>query len=151
MAQVKFKMFQQIYDCLIIGGGPSGLAVASGLARLQHTALVIDSGQYRNDRAAHMHNVLGWDHQNAAELRAKARQDLLTRYSTIQFQSANIRRVWKANLAMFYAEDEDGNVVRGKKLCLAVGVKDIMPAITGYSDCWARGMYVALIIALRSY
>jgi thioredoxin reductase len=55
-------------DVLIIGGGPAGLAVATGLARQLYTAVVFDSGVYRNARTQHMHNVPTWDHRNPADV-----------------------------------------------------------------------------------
>src|SRR3569833_745604 len=36
-------------DVLIIGGGPGGLAVATGLARQLYTAVDFDTGVYRTD------------------------------------------------------------------------------------------------------
>jgi thioredoxin reductase len=136
-------MSKALYDCLIIGAGPAGLSTAAGLARLQHTSLVFDSGVYRNAKAKHMHNVLGWDHADPAEYRAKARQDLLSRYgNVVSFQHAAIQQVRKLDSGRFEAVDSSGNVYTGKKLCLATGVRDIMPDIPGYADCWTKGMYV---------
>jgi thioredoxin reductase len=134
-------MSQALYDCLIIGSGPTGLAAATGLARLQHTSLVLDSGVYRNARSKHMHNVLGWDHRDPADFLAKARQDLLSRYSNVvTFLGATIRQVRKLDTGGFEAVDQSGHVYTGKKLCLATGVSDILPDIRGYADCWSKGM-----------
>jgi thioredoxin reductase len=134
-------MSTKIYDALIIGGGPAGLAIASGLARQVYTALVLDSGSYRNARAMHMHNVLGFDHVNPADFRAKAKSDLLKRYDTIEFKSATVESVRKLDSGVFEATDSTGAVYRGKKLGLGTGVRDVMDdQPEGYDDCWARGM-----------
>lgn len=50
-----------VYDAIIIGGGPSGLSALSGLARVRRSALLIDSGEYRNGPTRHMHDVIGFD------------------------------------------------------------------------------------------
>ena len=49
------------YDTIIVGGGPAGLSVLSGLSRVRNTALMFDSGHYRNGLTRHMHDVIGND------------------------------------------------------------------------------------------
>lgn len=138
-------MSKVLYDCLIIGAGPAGLATATSLARLQHTSLVLDSGVYRNALAKHMHNVLGWDHRDPADYRAQARQDIIRRYGHIvTLHTATIQQVRKVESGGFEAVDESGNIYTGRKLCLATGVRDIMPDIPGYTECWTKGMYVII-------
>jgi thioredoxin reductase len=52
---------QADWDVIIVGGGPSGLAAASGLARVRRNVLLVDSGEYRNAPTRHVHDVLGFD------------------------------------------------------------------------------------------
>lgn len=129
-----------LLDALIIGGGPAGLSVATGLARQLYTAAVFDSGVYRNDRAAEMHNFVTWDHRHPAEFRKKTRDDLLARYQTIRFEDKKIESVQKTPDGYFQATDVTGQVWRGRRLVLANGVRDLIPDIDGYDDCWGRGM-----------
>lgn len=134
-----------IYDALIIGGGPAGLAIATGLARQLYTAVVLDSGSYRNERATHMHNVLGFDHVDPAEFRAKAKADLLRRYETIEFKSATVKSVRKLDTGVFEAVDSKGAVYQGKKLGLGTGIWDVMEGQPeGYEECWGRGIFHCL-------
>lgn len=132
-----------LLDVLIIGGGPAGLAAATGLARQLYTAVVFDSGVYRNQLATHMHNVVTWDHARPADFRQKAREDIRKRYSTIDFQdNTKIESVKKNQEGRFEATDEAGTVWTGRKLLLATGIKDIYPDIDGYGDAWGTGMHV---------
>ena len=132
------------YDCLIIGGGPAGLAVALGLARQVRTAVVFDSKTYRNSKVDHMHNVLTWDHRDPAEFRAAARKELTEgRYKTIKIAETKITKVHKTNAGQFEATDGEGNVWYGRKLVLATGVKDVYPSLPGYEECWPESMYVS--------
>ncbi|KZZ91805.1 thioredoxin reductase GliT [Moelleriella libera RCEF 2490] len=111
-------MAQTLYDALIVGGGPAGLSMAAALARQVYSVLVLDSGEYRNARAAHMHTVPGFDHVPPAAYRAKIRDDLAARYPHVE-----------------------GNVYRAKTLGLATGVRDVPPAdVPGYDECWALGV-----------
>lgn len=49
------------FEVIIIGGGPAGLSALSGLARVRRTALLIDSGEYRNGLTRHAHDIIGSD------------------------------------------------------------------------------------------
>ncbi|KAK3307220.1 uncharacterized protein B0T15DRAFT_394737 [Chaetomium strumarium] len=131
-------------DVLIIGGGPSGLAAATSLARQLYTAVVFDSGVYRNARTRHMHNVPTWDHRDPGEFRAKARADLLARYHTIHFEDTAVESVRRTEDGRFEATDAKGTTWTGKKVVLASGVRDIYPDVPGYDDVWGRGVYHCL-------
>lgn len=52
---------EEVYDAIVVGGGPSGLATLSALARVRRKALLLDSGIYRNAATRDMHDVLGFD------------------------------------------------------------------------------------------
>ncbi|KAE8552202.1 hypothetical protein EYB25_006096 [Talaromyces marneffei] len=134
-----------LFDALIIGAGPAGLSAATGLARQLHTTAVFNSSVFRNGKTKHMHNVVGWDHCDPADFRAKAREDLLTRYApTVQFHDFGIESVSKQADGRFEVRDENGGVWRGKKLVLAVGVKDVFPEIEGYVECWGEVIHHCL-------
>jgi thioredoxin reductase len=137
----------KLYDVLIIGAGPAGLAVATGLARQLYKTVVFDSGIYRNARATHMHNVLGFDHIPPSQFRAKARTDLLARYAeTVSFVDGAVLSVQPIadEKKLFRAAHELGTEYIGRRVVIATGVHDIMDSIPGYQDCWARGIFHCL-------
>ncbi|SPO06241.1 related to thioredoxin reductase [Cephalotrichum gorgonifer] len=136
-------MATPLLDVLIVGGGPAGLSLAGALARQLYTAVVFDNGTYRNARATHMHNVLGWDHQSPEAFRAKGREDILSRYETITVESTTIQQVRKID-AGFEATNDKGQTWTGRKLALATGVRDTFPDIPGFADCWGRGIFHCL-------
>ncbi|KAE8160399.1 hypothetical protein BDV40DRAFT_216576 [Aspergillus tamarii] len=133
-----------LHDVLIIGGGPAGLSVATGLARQLYRAVVFDSGVYRNALSHHMHNVTTWDHSSPAEFRYEARERILARYDTIQFEDIEIKQVQKTSEGYFKAFDTLNRVWTGRKLVLASGVRDIFPEIDGYGECWGTGIFHCL-------
>lgn len=57
----KEEVESEIYDAIIVGGGPAGLSALSGLARVRRNVLLLDSGIYRNGPTRHMHDVIGFD------------------------------------------------------------------------------------------
>lgn len=130
-----------IVDVLIIGGGPAGLIAVLALARQLYTAIIFDSGSYRNARSEHMHMLPSRDHQDPAQFRAEARNDL-KRYDTIQLRETEIQSIVKGEDGVFVATDGAGGCWRGYKVILASGVQDIYPEVPGYDECWARGMLV---------
>lgn len=130
----------QDIDCLIIGGGPAGLSVATALARQLYQVVVFDSGKYRNEAASHMHNVATWDHHAPSEYREAARKNILERYDTIRIENTEISSVERTDSGQFEAKDVTGRAWIGKKLVLATGSRDVFPDLPGYADCWATGM-----------
>jgi gliotoxin/aspirochlorine biosynthesis thioredoxin reductase len=136
----------KIFDALIIGGGPSGLSMAVTLARQAQTALILDSGIYRNAVSRHMHGVPGFDHVDPADFRAKVRKDLATRYGDcIEYKAATVKKVRKLSEeeegSGFEAVDEEGRTYRGVKLGLATGIRDVIEGeVEGYKECWGKGM-----------
>ncbi|KAI1461504.1 FAD/NAD(P)-binding domain-containing protein [Annulohypoxylon moriforme] len=145
-----------ITDVLILGAGPAGLACAGALARQLHTAIVFSNGVYRNARAAHMHNVAGWDHANPGAFRDKARSDILARYAdVVKFRDVGVVKVRKVGVndgkedgkgkTRFEVQDESGDTHVGRKLVLAMGVRDVMPkAPEGYAELWGYGIFHCL-------
>ncbi|KAI1801062.1 FAD/NAD(P)-binding domain-containing protein [Daldinia bambusicola] len=142
-----------LVDVLILGGGPAGLACAGALARQLHSAIVFSNSTFRNARARHMHNVAGWDHQDPAVFRAKARADLVERYAGpagIRFRDVGVASVRRLDddergAARFEAVDVEGTRYLGRKVVLATGVRDIMPARPeGFADLWGYGIFACL-------
>ncbi|KAB8238036.1 thioredoxin reductase gliT [Aspergillus alliaceus] len=133
-----------LYDVLVIGGGPAGLSVVTGLARQLYRAVVFDSGVYRNSPTSHMHNVATWDHSPPADFRKAARERVLGRYDTIEFENTEIKKVQKTDEGYFKAFDARDRAWTGRKLVLATGVRDIFPDIEGYGECWGTGIFHCL-------
>ncbi|PSN73301.1 FAD/NAD(P)-binding domain-containing protein [Corynespora cassiicola Philippines] len=139
----------QIVDGLIIGGGPAGLTAALAFARTRTTAIVFDSGSYRNEGIQHMHTVPSRDHFDPYEFRRISREQITARYDSIWFENVKITQVNKKevgneNYNGFEVKDHNGKTFQGRKVILATGCKDVFPDIPGYAENWPSHIYQCL-------
>ncbi|CBF71843.1 hypothetical protein AN6963.2 [Aspergillus nidulans FGSC A4] len=137
--------FNTQYDVLIIGGGPSGLSAASGLARVLRKIALFDSGEYRNKPTRHMHDVIGSDHVDPAEFRAAARAQI-SFYNVTTFidtKVVSINATGTANrTTSFTATLANGTTYTGRKVILGSGVKDALPdQVPGLREAFGKGLY----------
>jgi len=126
-----------VVDALIIGAGPAGLSAALGLCRQRRTAVLFDSGVYRNAITSHMHNFPTWDHQSPSDFRKKALAELTSgRYDTTEYVRQHVQSVEQNKDGIFTAIDSNGKEWQGKKLLIATGITDVMPDIPGFKETW---------------
>lgn len=122
-----------LHDAVILGAGPAGLAAALMLGRTHRDVVVLDSGTYRNDPTDAMHNVLGFDGVAPAEFRAAAHRTLAA-YGTVELHRATAHDVAPldpASPADGFVVRTDAGDVTGRRLLLATGVRDELPATPG--------------------
>lgn len=123
-----------LFDVIIVGGSYAGLSAAMALGRSMRRVLVIDSGLPCNRQTPHSHNFITQDGEAPAAIAAKAREQVL-KYSTVQLLNALAVSGEKTE-AGFRVSTQDAQHFQAKKLLFATGIKDTMPAIKGFADCW---------------
>jgi gliotoxin/aspirochlorine biosynthesis thioredoxin reductase len=69
---------EESVDILVIGAGPADLTAALTVIRQTHTAILFDSGNYRNGAAHHMHTIPTLDHRDPAKFREEAQKEILS-------------------------------------------------------------------------
>ncbi|MEJ1088162.1 NAD(P)/FAD-dependent oxidoreductase [Microbacterium sp. Mu-80] len=121
-------------EVIIIGAGPAGLQAALTLGRMHRSALIIDSGEYRNGPVQHMHNVLANDGTAPADFRAVARAQL-TEYATVELREGAVEHV-RAVDGGFEAALAGGAVERATRVVLATGMIDDLPTVPGLAELW---------------
>jgi len=65
-----------IWDCIVVGGGAAGLSAALVLGRARQHTLVIDAGEPSNAVSHGIGGLLGHDGRPPAELYASGREEL---------------------------------------------------------------------------
>ncbi|KAL4913121.1 hypothetical protein BDW62DRAFT_220872 [Aspergillus aurantiobrunneus] len=133
------------YDFIVVGGGPAGLSVLSGLSRVRRKTALFDSHQYRNDPTREMHDVIGNDGTPPAEFRGAAREQISNTYETATFIDNAITSITPLNstnaTTLFRARDSTGAEYTARKVVLATGVVDVLPETPGLAEAFGKGIY----------
>ncbi|MFS0886260.1 NAD(P)/FAD-dependent oxidoreductase [Aeromicrobium sp. 179-A 4D2 NHS] len=124
-----------MHDALIIGGGPAGLQAALTLGRMHRTAVLVDSGRYRNSTVEHAHNFLTHDGRAPEEIRRLAREDIAA-YDTVELREATVAEVREEGEG--FVAETDAGPIRAKTLVLATGLVDDLPDVPGLAEAWGR-------------
>ncbi|MFF5842349.1 NAD(P)/FAD-dependent oxidoreductase [Streptomyces massasporeus] len=154
------------YAVVVIGGGAAGLSAALVLGRARHRTLVVDAGEPRNAPAAHMQGYLTRDGMPPTEFLALGRAEIarygveLVRDRVVEVTRAeNLGGVQGKNFtevqgrAFTEAQGEDptvepgegftvvlagGRTVQARRLVVATGLKDELPAVAGVAERFGR-------------
>ena len=121
-------------DVIIIGGSYAGLSAAMALGRSLRNVLIIDSGKPCNRQTPHSHNFITQDGVKPNVIAEKAQEQVL-KYETIKIHN-DLAVSGKKTESGFEITTETNKTFTAKKLIFATGIKDIMPNIKGFSDCW---------------
>lgn len=122
------------YDVIIVGGSYSGLAAAMSLGRALRNVLIIDSGKPCNIQTPHSHNFITQDGKSPGEILEAARAQVRAYPGVAFFNGLALEA--RQTAAGFDVATETGDLFNASKLIFAAGVKDQLPAIAGFSECW---------------
>ncbi|MEU2541075.1 NAD(P)/FAD-dependent oxidoreductase [Streptomyces iakyrus] len=122
------------YAVVVIGGGAAGLSAALVLGRARHRTLVIDAGEPRNAPAAHMQGYLSRDGMPPAEFLAAGREEI-ARYG-VDLVRDRVVEVEKGE--DFTVVSAGGRSVQARRLVVATGLRDELPAVPGVAERFGR-------------
>lgn len=126
-----------MYDVIIVGGSAAGLSAALILGRFRRQVLICDHQKPRNAPADAAHNFFTRDGTPPAELLQIGREQLRP-YPTVQYCAAEVVSL-KPIADGFDVQTAEGTVFQGRRVLLATGVRDELPAIPGLADYWGKG------------
>ena len=126
------------HDAIIIGGSFAGLSAAMYIARARRSVVIVDTGLPRNRFAEHSHGFFAQDGSAPGAMLATAHAQVAA-YPTAAFVAGE---------AVGAVRDDDGfavtlatgEVLTGRRLVLAFGISDELPAIPGLAERWGRSV-----------
>ncbi|MEV5430848.1 NAD(P)/FAD-dependent oxidoreductase [Streptomyces sp. NPDC052701] len=120
------------YEVVIVGGGAAGLSAALVLGRARRRTLVVDAGEPRNAPSAHMQGYLSRDGMPPAKFLAAGREEI-ARYGVelVRDRVVDVAEGFAVTLA-------GGRTVRARRLVIATGLKDELPAVPGVAERFGR-------------
>jgi len=122
------------FDVIIIGGSYAGLSAALTLGRATRNVLIIDAGEPCNWQTPQSHNFLTHDGDQPAMITKAAKAEVL-KYPTVRF----LKEMAVSGVRIdegFSISLENGASFTARKVLLATGLKDVLPAIKGFHECW---------------
>ncbi|NDJ89609.1 NAD(P)/FAD-dependent oxidoreductase [Mycolicibacter kumamotonensis] len=128
----------EIWDCLVVGGGAAGLSAGLMLGRARRKTLLIDAGEQSNLAAAGIGGLLGHDGRPPAELYALGRSELAS-YG-VQIRLGAVTDVTGVDGA-FAVRLADGATERTRRVLLATGMAYLPPELPGVDELWGRSVF----------
>jgi thioredoxin reductase len=129
-----------VRDCVVIGGGPAGLAAATWLARYRRDVVVVDSRDYRAKDVERSHGYLARDPQRPVEFLQTAREQLLA-YRTVSYLTTTVAAAERIDDGTFLVRLADGSELAALRLVLATGVVDACPDLEGFADHYGASAF----------
>jgi thioredoxin reductase len=127
-----------MYDVIIVGGGPAGLSAATILGRARRRVVVFDDGRYRNEASRGVHGFLTRDGIHPAELRRIGREQM-ARYD-VEYLCNHVTSAHRKE-DHFEVILADNSRYESRKLLLATGVTDRLPAVEGMERFYGAGVF----------
>lgn len=136
------KSPSDMIDCVVIGGGPAGVAAAINLARACRSVIAIDcADEGRSDTAQVNHNYPGFPEGiTAVELSGLGRQQA-ERFGA-KFISGEVQRI--AGASPHFRVEWSDRMIHARTILLASGVRDRWPTFPGYREYIGKTMHWCL-------
>ena len=129
-----------MYDVIIVGAGPAGLSAALILGRSRRRVLVCDTGNPRNAASHAINGFLSRDGIDPREFLRVSREQLRA-YDGVELRDVEVVDANCRADTRFEVQLRGGERLIARKLLLATGVVDNVPAIAGLPELYGRSVF----------
>jgi len=128
-----------LLDVIIVGGGPAGLNAAVVLGRCQRKVLLFDTGNQRNRFSHGIRNYPTRDCMLPADFINEGQKEV-KKYGVL-LKRKLITNAIKREDGIFVLKDNNGDTYCAKKILIATGLTDHIPAIKGFREFYGRSIF----------
>lgn len=128
-----------MWDCIIAGGGAAGLSAALVLGRARRRTLLVDAGQQSNLPAHGIGGLLGHDGRSPTELYETGRGEL-SAYPSVEVRSGEVVAGERSDSG-FVLRLADGAHERSRRVLLATGMEYRPPTLPGLEQLWGTSAF----------
>ncbi|ORB66233.1 NAD(P)/FAD-dependent oxidoreductase [Mycolicibacterium tusciae] len=128
-----------IWDCIIVGGGAAGLSAGLVLGRARRRTLLVDAGAQSNLPAHGIGGLLGHDGRSPAELYEIGRSELSV-YPSVEVRSGEVVTGERSE-GDFVLQLADGTRERTRRVLLATGMEYRPPELPGLAQLWGGSAF----------
>jgi thioredoxin reductase len=130
---------ENMWDCIIVGGGATGLSAGLVLGRARRRTLVVDAGAQSNLAAHGIGGLLGHDGRNPAKLYEIGRRELSV-YPSVEVRTGEVVAGERSD-GGFVLELADGRSERARRVLLATGMDYRPPEVPGLDRLWGGSAF----------
>jgi thioredoxin reductase len=127
------------WECIVVGGGATGLSAALVLGRARRRVLVLDAGEQSNRPASGIGGLLGHDGLPPGELYARGRAELAA-YPSVEVREARVASGSRED-GRFVLSTADGDTFDAACVLLAMGMDYAVPDLPGVAELWGGTVF----------
>jgi thioredoxin reductase len=123
-----------VFDCIVIGGGPSGLSASLTLGRARRKIALFDDGTNRNRVTQESHGFITRDGIKPQEFKEIGLKEL-ENYPSVSYFNTTITEIIKdIGNERFFVATTEGQEFAAEKIILATGIQEVfsIPSVRNY-------------------
>lgn len=129
-----------VFDCIVIGGGPSGLSASLTLGRARRNIALFDDGTNRNKVTHESHGFITRDGIKPQEFKEMALKEL-ENYPSISYFNTTITEVMKdIESERYIVKTKDEKEFVTEKIILATGIQEIF-SVQGVRQYYGKSLF----------